>query len=69
MCGTWSRKLGRRSVAAGLDATHRLGGGAADDPDVAVAELDGQGGLGDQHGDGVPGVDAAEGEQPHPYAK
>ncbi len=28
---------------------------------VAVVELDGQGGGGDQHGDGLPGVAAAEG--------
>ena len=29
---------------------------------VAVAELDGEGGLGDQHGDGLVLVDAAEGD-------
>jgi hypothetical protein len=32
-----------------------------DDPGIAVAELDGEGGVGDQHGDGLPGVDTAEG--------
>jgi len=31
----------------------RLGSGAADDPDIAVGELDGEGGVGDQHGDGL----------------
>ena len=45
-----------------LDATHRLGGCPADDPGVAVIELDGEGGLGDQHGDGLVLVDAAEGD-------
>jgi hypothetical protein len=30
---------------------HGLGGGAADDPDVSVAELDCEGGVGDQYGE------------------
>ena len=32
--------------------------GAADDPGVAIGELDGESGVGDQHGDGLPGVAA-----------
>src|SRR5215469_14369488 len=44
-----------------LDAAHRLGGGAADDAGVAVIDLDGESGFGDQHGDGLMFMDAAEG--------
>jgi DNA-binding PadR family transcriptional regulator len=45
-----------------LNATYRLGGGAADDADVAAVELDSRGGLGDQRGDGLVVVDSAEGD-------
>jgi hypothetical protein len=36
-------------------------GGAAADPHVAVVEFDGEGGLGDQHGEGLVLAGAAEG--------
>jgi hypothetical protein len=52
--------LSCRSLA--LDATHRLGGCPADDPGIAVVELDGEGGLGDQHGDGLVLVDGVQGD-------
>src|SRR5580704_8979875 len=52
----------RRPRPLAFDATHRLGGGAADDPDIALGELDGEGGAGDQHRDGLVFVDAAEGD-------
>jgi hypothetical protein len=52
---------GRGPGPLAFDAAHWLGGGAADDPDVAVAELDGERGVGDQHGDGLVHVDPAEG--------
>jgi hypothetical protein len=40
----------------------RLGGGAAHDAHVSVAKFDSQGGLGDEHGDCLVLVDAAEGD-------
>src|SRR4029450_2825402 len=46
----------------GSDVADRLGGGAGDGADVAVAGLDGQGVLGHVDGDGGVGVDAAEGD-------
>ena len=45
-----------------FDATHRLVGGPADDPGIAVVEFDGEGGLRDEHGDGLAIVDAAKGD-------
>jgi len=57
----WPRKLSSGPRPLALDATHGLGGCPVDDPGIAVAELDGEGGVGDQHGDGLPGADAAEG--------
>ncbi len=53
---------GRGPGPLAFDATHWLGGGAADDPGVPVAELNGEGGLGNQHGDGLMSVDPAEGD-------
>jgi hypothetical protein len=37
-------------------------GHPGDDPGIAVVELDGDGGLGDQHGDGLVLVDGAQGD-------
>jgi len=45
-----------------LDATHRLGGCPEDDQYISVSALDSESGLGDQHGDGLVLVDAAEGD-------
>ena len=39
---------------------HGLAGGPADDPDVAVVELDGHSGLGYRDGHGASGIVAAE---------
>jgi hypothetical protein len=46
----------------GLDPADWVGGGAADGPGVVAAQVDGDGVLGDVGGDGLPGVDAAEGD-------
>ncbi len=46
----------------GLDAADRLGGGPPDSADVIAAQLDGDGVFGDVHGDGMPGMDPAEGD-------
>jgi hypothetical protein len=40
----------------------RLGGGAGDDAGFPVAEHDGEGSVGGQHGDALPSVDAGEGD-------
>jgi hypothetical protein len=40
----------------------RLGGGASHDLDVAVVEVDGQGGVGDGHADGSVLMQATEGD-------
>jgi hypothetical protein len=52
----------QRSSVAPAVSECRPGGGAADDADAAVVELDSQGGLGDQHGGGLVLVDAGEGD-------
>lgn len=49
-----------RPRSAGFDVTDRLGGGAADDAGVAVAQVDGQGRVGHRDGDGLVAVGAAE---------
>jgi hypothetical protein len=43
-----------------LDVTDWRGGGAAHDAGFLVVELDGQGGVGDRDGEGLPGAGAAE---------
>jgi len=45
-----------------LDTADRLCGGPSHDLDVAVVEVDGQGGVGDGHGDGPVLMQAAEGD-------
>ena len=63
MCIIWPRKLGASGPwPLAFDATHRIGGGAAEDADVGVIELDGQGGLGDEHGHGLAGEASSEGD-------
>jgi len=44
----------------GFDAADRLGGGPADGAHVVVAQVDGDGVLGDVDGDDAPGVDPPE---------
>ena len=48
-----------RPRPVGFDVTDWRGGGAADDAGFGVVEFDGQGGVGDVDGDGLPGVGAA----------
>ena len=56
-----AKEMGVAVRGLAFDATHWLGGSAADDAGVAVGEFDGEGGVGDVDGDGLPGVGAAEG--------
>jgi len=54
--------MGSLAVLLGFEAADRLGGGRSDGAGVLAAQVDGDGGVGDVDGDGLPGVDAAEGD-------
>ena len=46
----------------GFDVTDWLGSGAAHHAGFLVVEFDRQGGVGDEYGDDLPGVDSAQGD-------
>jgi hypothetical protein len=53
---------GDRPRPVGFDVTNWRGGGAAHDPGFGAVELDRQRGFGDRDGEGLPGMDAAQGD-------